>query len=295
MASFSDILDFVSGGRSTTGTQAQSGTFARSGVQEQGVVQESGKQTKQVTNTKQGQTQSGSGTQQQTTQQGLTGTTQNIDPAVMEMIKNIMPSMAAGADSGAQVAALANLQTSRAMGADAMINDVVEKMKTSARTEFAEQQAPQVQTAVNAIGSEGNSASMMIRNMADSNLAAKIGGLEGNIRMEGEKLVNDIVTGGLQAANTGAGALSSILNSIKGGTITTNTEATGTANTGTTQNLQTDTTTENVVQAEELAALKSLMDILTQESGSQASNTDLFSRQTGSLPQILQALGSFAN
>lgn len=246
-------------------------------------------QTSKTTGT-QNQQQKSDTTAQQQTQTASTSQQQsqvtNLDAATQAALQSVLGTLTtdAGVLSGESLNAilgnspvLQSLQQ-KALSGGEDIDAIVEAAKKAAELSYSENEAPQIQKKINATGSEDNTLAMILRDKGASDLATKVGNLEGQLRLQGSAqdtaTKQAAVNAGIASGTTRTGAvgdISGISNILKGATQTAQTtqqqqtsqNATSSQSTASTSATQSATEQATKLQSQIDEALKSITDTKT--------------------------------
>lgn len=256
------------------GTQEQQQTTNRQESQTQNTTQNTNRNTQQSQT--QNTSQTGNQQQQQTGRtQGTQGTTgsqtqqqqvTNLDSATQSALQEIVSTLSSksGVLSDESLSAILGnspvieaLQ-SRATGGNENIESIVKSATDAAKLSYNENEAPQLQRKINATGSEDNSLAILLRNKGASDLATKVGALEGQLRLQADQTdiaaMTAAVNAGVTQGNaTGTNDIATIASVLKGASTT----ATGSSSTA--QQTTSDQTTE--AQAQTQSAQQSSSDL----------------------------------
>jgi hypothetical protein len=222
-----------------------------------------------------------------------TGTQTALDARTLAALRQLIPQLGgnvAGAerfDLGEEQD-LASFAVSRARDSDAFVEDLIPKLETKLRADFAKNVLPQIAGKGNLIGSRDNTYTQQITGNANAELEAQIGAVTADTLLKGRQLASqDILQAFGMSSQAGADVrktgsedvanLSNIVSLIRGSEVTTSEQS------DIARELESLT---GQSMAEESDTLET---ILSNISGASSQET----RQSASILDFINALGSF--
>ena len=333
MAFLDDIIDFFLGGEdkeeSTSATQAStsqsteqtsttgaeetqtSSQAVTTGDSSTSTTQQTSQGTTTGQNLQEGQTTTGNTVAQQTQQQA--GTQQTLDAGTLNVLRTLIPQLAGGVPTASQGQGVLNAASAQATGMPKEIDRIVELAKTGAVSEFETQTLPALQQLMNSIGGseKTNSISGALKTQANTDLAGKLAGIEGQIRLQGLGAGQEALRTAADVGGAQTNALANIVNALAGGEVTSRTSATGEETTDESQVIDlvrmltgtqdvtglvtgdTQVKTQESTETTENELVRKLISALTEAEGSSTGSAtgESFGSTSGSFTKLLAALG----